>query len=90
MARITALLIWAGISFDDDPHQVPLSRFRLHARESFRYEYDFTAHWQVDIRREEILPQDQRVLPVAHVLTAIREKLHLLIPWQPLPAQHFP
>ena len=43
---------------------MPLSRFRLHPRESFRYEYDFTAHWRVDIRREEILPQDQRVLPV--------------------------
>ena len=52
------------MSFDDDPHQVPLSRFRLHPRESFRYEYDFTAHWRVDIRLEEILPQDQRVLPV--------------------------
>src|SRR6516165_3675835 len=53
-----------GMSFDDDPHQVRLSRFRLHPRESFRYEYDFTAHWRVDIRLEEILPQDQRVLPV--------------------------
>ena len=49
-----------GMSFDDDP----LSRFRLHPRESFRYEYDFTANWRVDIRLEEILPQDQRVLPV--------------------------
>jgi hypothetical protein len=38
-----------GRSFDDDPHQVPLSRFRLHPRESFRYEYDFTANWRVDI-----------------------------------------
>ena len=53
-----------GISFDDHPHAVPLSRFRLHRRESFRYEYDFTANWRVDIRLEEILPQDQRVLPV--------------------------
>jgi len=53
-----------GMSVDDDPHPVPLSRFRLHPRESFRYEYDFTANWRVDIRREEILPQDQRVLPV--------------------------
>ena len=53
-----------GISFDDNPHAVPLSRFRLHRRESFRYEYDFTANWRVDIRLEEILPQDQRVLPV--------------------------
>jgi hypothetical protein len=49
-----------AMSFDDDPHQVPLSRFRLHPRESFRYEYDFTANWRVDIRLEEILPQNQR------------------------------
>ena len=53
-----------GISFDDNPHKVPLGRFRLHPRESFRYEYDFIANWRVDIRLEEILPQDQRVLPV--------------------------
>jgi hypothetical protein len=53
-----------GISFDDDPHQVPLLRFRLHPRESFRYEYDFTANWRVDLRLEEIQPQDQRVVPV--------------------------
>jgi hypothetical protein len=36
-----------GISFDDDPHHVPLSRFQLHPQESFRYEYDFTANWRV-------------------------------------------
>jgi hypothetical protein len=53
-----------GISFDDNPHTVPLSHFRLHRRELFRYEYDFTANWRVDIRLEEILPQDERVLPV--------------------------
>jgi hypothetical protein len=53
-----------GISFDDNPHAVPLSRFRLHRRESFRYEYDFIANWRVDIRLEQILPGDQRVLPV--------------------------
>ena len=43
---------------------MPLSRFRLHPREAFRYEYDLIANWRVDIRLEEILPQDQRVLPV--------------------------
>jgi hypothetical protein len=54
-----------GISFDDNPYEVPLSRFRLHPRESFRYDYDFTANWRVDIRLEEILPQDRRrVLPI--------------------------
>jgi hypothetical protein len=50
-----------GISFDDNPHAVPLSRFRLHRRESFRYEYDFIANWRVDIRLEEIRPQDQHI-----------------------------
>ena len=53
-----------GIRLEDHPHAVPLSRFRLHPRESFRYEYDFIANWRVHIRLEQILPQDQRVLPV--------------------------
>jgi hypothetical protein len=54
-----------GISFDDNPHRVPLSCFRLHLREYFRYEYDFTAHWQVQIRLEKILPLDRhRAVPV--------------------------
>jgi hypothetical protein len=53
-----------GVSFDDDPHDVLLSRFRLHPQESFRYEYDFTAKWRVDIRLEEILSQNGLVLPV--------------------------
>ena len=34
-----------GISSDDNPHAVRLSGFRLHPRESFRYEYDFIANW---------------------------------------------
>ena len=53
-----------GISFDDNPHEVPLSRFCLHPRESFRYEYDLIAQWRIAIRLEEILPQDGRILPV--------------------------
>ena len=48
-----------GISFDDNPHRVQLSCFRLHLREHFRYECDFTAHWQVQIRWEKILPLDR-------------------------------
>jgi Plasmid pRiA4b ORF-3-like protein len=51
-----------GISFNDNPHAVPLSRFRV--RNLFRYEYDFIANWRVDIRLEQILSQDARVLPV--------------------------
>jgi Plasmid pRiA4b ORF-3-like protein len=47
-----------GPSFGDNPHCVPLSCFRLHRREYFRYEYDFTARWQVQIRWEKILPLD--------------------------------
>jgi hypothetical protein len=54
-----------GISLEDNPHERLLSRFQLHSRESFRYEYDFTANWRVDIRLEEILPQEpRRALPV--------------------------
>ena len=33
-------------------------------RNRFRYEYDFIANWRVDMRLEEILPHDQRTLPV--------------------------
>ena len=54
----------SGIRFDDNPHHVPLSRFRLPPREAFRYEYDLIANWRIAMRRAEILPQDQRVLPV--------------------------
>jgi hypothetical protein len=35
---------------------VPLSRFRLQCGERFRYEYDFTADWKLDIRLEGVLP----------------------------------
>src|SRR5205823_12585382 len=54
-----------GLSFDDDPRRVLLSRFRFHRREVLCFEYDFTAHWRVDLRLEEILPEDDhRPLPV--------------------------
>jgi hypothetical protein len=54
-----------GLSFDENPHKVLLSCFRLHPREAFRYEYDFIAHWRVDIRLKAILPQPRKcVLPV--------------------------
>jgi hypothetical protein len=42
--------------FDEDARQVPLSRFCFHLGERFRYEYDFTAGWRLDIRLEQILP----------------------------------
>lgn len=48
-----------GICFDDDARQIPLSRFRLHCGERFRYEYDFTANWKLDIRLEKLLPFDR-------------------------------
>ena len=47
-----------GISFADNPHAVLLSSFRLHPQERFRYEYDFAAHWQIEIRLEKILPME--------------------------------
>jgi hypothetical protein len=53
-----------GIAFRDDARQVPLSRFRLHRGERFRYEYDFTADWQLDLRLERVLAFDPtRALP---------------------------
>ena len=39
-----------GIVFQEDARRVPLSRFGLHCGERFRYEYDFTADWTLDIR----------------------------------------
>jgi len=47
-----------GISFRDDAQRVPLWRFRLRRGERFRYEYDFTANWQLDLRLERVLPFD--------------------------------
>ena len=53
-----------GIVFREDARGVPLSRFRLHCGERFRYEYDFTADWKLDIRLEGALPFDsKRALP---------------------------
>ena len=45
-----------GIVFEEDARRVPLSRFGLHCGERFRYEYDFTADWKLDIRLERALP----------------------------------
>jgi hypothetical protein len=53
-----------GIVFREDARQVPLSRFRLHCGERFRYEYDFMADWKLDIRLERTLSFDpKRALP---------------------------
>jgi Plasmid pRiA4b ORF-3-like protein len=46
-----------GMSFDDNAHHVRLSRFRLHRRESFRYQYDFTANWQVEFGWKKFCPR---------------------------------
>jgi hypothetical protein len=47
-----------GIPFRDDARRVPLSHFRLHRGERFRYKYDFTADWKLDLRLERALPFD--------------------------------
>ena len=53
------------IAFSEDARQVRLSRFRLHDGERFRYEYDFTAGWVLDVRLERAFPWDaKRTLPV--------------------------
>jgi len=51
-----------GIVFREDARGVTLSRFRLHCGERFRYEYDFTADWKLDIRLEGALPLIQNAL----------------------------
>src|SRR3954451_3481942 len=53
-----------GIAFREDARRAPLSRFRLHRGERFRYEYDFTADWKLDLRLEGVLPfEPDRALP---------------------------
>jgi hypothetical protein len=49
-----------GIVFREDARGVPLFRFRLHCGERFRYEYDFTADWKLDVRLERALPFDSK------------------------------
>jgi Plasmid pRiA4b ORF-3-like protein len=52
------------VGFREDARRVPLSRFRLHCGERFRYEYDFTADWKLNIRLERALLCDPiRALP---------------------------
>ena len=56
--------IRAALAFRENARGMPLSRFRLHRGERFRYEYDFMADWKLDIRLERALPFDpNRVLP---------------------------
>jgi hypothetical protein len=56
---------YGGIVFSEDARQVWLSRFQLHDGERFRYEYDFTAGWVLDVRLELALPWDvKRILPI--------------------------
>jgi Plasmid pRiA4b ORF-3-like protein len=43
-----------------DTRHVPLSEFRFHRGERFRYVYDFIANWACDIRVEAILSLDPK------------------------------
>jgi hypothetical protein len=57
--------VCAASSSQEDARRVPLFRFGLHCGERFRYEYDFTADWTLDIRLEKALPFNQdRALPL--------------------------
>ena len=44
-----------GIIFSADPAKVRLSDFKFRRNESFRYEYDFVAGWEHQVRVEECL-----------------------------------
>lgn len=45
-----------GISFSTEAHQVRLGDFQFQINERFRYEYDFGAGWEHEIRIERKLP----------------------------------
>ncbi len=49
-----------GLSFADDPTQVPLAALRLRLGERWSYQYDFGADWQHEVRVEQIEPLDPR------------------------------
>ena len=49
-----------GITFADDPEQVPLSTFGFGTRERFLYEYDFGDVWLHEVRIERQLPVDPK------------------------------
>src|SRR6201997_928788 len=51
-----------GVVFREDARRVPLSRFRLHCGERFRYEYDFMGDWKLDIRLEGLCRLIQNAL----------------------------
>jgi hypothetical protein len=51
-----------GIGFADDPHRVCLGDFRLRVGERFRYEYDFTDGWALDLHLEQVLELDPKVI----------------------------
>jgi hypothetical protein len=54
-----------GMRFADDPHGVRLADFQFRVRARFRYEYDFHAAWQHDLRVERILLlEPRRTYPV--------------------------
>ena len=47
-----------GMSFSDNPHQVPLAAFQFRKNDRFQYEYNFYAAWLHDIRVEALLPAE--------------------------------
>lgn len=53
------------MGFEDDPKQVRLADLRFRFRERFLYEYNFTDHWQHDLRVEQIVTAEpNRPYPV--------------------------
>jgi hypothetical protein len=50
-----------GMSFSTDPKQVRLGDFHFRINERFRYEYDFGAGWEHQVRLEARLPVDDRI-----------------------------
>jgi hypothetical protein len=54
-----------GISFSTEAHRVRLGDFQFHPNERLRYEYDFGAGWELELRIERTLPiAAQKTYPV--------------------------
>src|SRR5450631_2944882 len=53
-----------GMGFSTDPSKVLLRDFKFRVNERFRYEYDFGAFWEHQVRLEARLPVgDKRIYP---------------------------
>lgn len=54
-----------GITFSDNPNAIRLKDFQFHPLERFVYEYNFFAHWELEIRVEKALAlENEKIHPI--------------------------